>query len=76
MPDVPAYIVDPFHKALYERIVTALDTRIVQVANGAARTYDEYKQHVGYISAMNDVLVMSRDIERERYGGSADQLVP
>jgi len=41
---------------------------MVQLAHGAANSYEEYHGYVGYIRAMNDVLRFCAEIEEERYG--------
>jgi len=61
-------VVDQFHAALRKMLGPIIDDTMVQLAHGAANSYEEYHGYVGYIRAMNDVLRFCAEIEEERYG--------
>ena len=64
MPDIQ----DPFHRALFRVLEGKMDERMALVASGNAANYEDYRQQVGYLQALNDVLGFCEDIEKERYG--------
>lgn len=42
---------------------------MVELANGGAATFEDYKQQVGYLSALNAVLTLCEELEVQQYGG-------
>ena len=68
MTTIPQQIIDPFHRALYEEVAPKIDERMVQLAGGSVKTYEQYQREVGYIGALNDVLNICKEIETARYG--------
>lgn len=56
---------DRFHRALRVKIKALVDERAAFMAAGHCVNYEAYKADVAFISALNQVLVMGDDIERE-----------
>ena len=54
-----------FHSILEARIKEAVENRVLSIASGAAVDYAHYKEHVGYIRGLQDVLKFCDDIEAE-----------
>lgn len=54
---------DAFHSLLRKRVEEAIGRYIDAVAYGRAASMEEYREHVGYIRAMRDVLEHCTDIE-------------
>lgn len=69
-------LIDPFHRALEAKLREELDTRITALARGSANAYvsdtqtvaERYAAAVSYILALEEVLKVCMDLERERYG--------
>ena len=59
---------DHFHRELDRVLVEKLDDRMVSLANGQALSYEEYRESVGYLRALNDVRQWCNDIESQIYG--------
>ena len=66
-------ILDPFHRALHAKLSQDLANRVTGLANGAVPNYEEYKSQVGYITALNDVLDLCEELERDQYGARPGQ---
>ena len=64
LPDIN----DQFHRALYRVLTEKIDDRMSQLAAGSAVTFDDYKNQVGYLQALNDVMGYCEEIEKARYG--------
>lgn len=75
MPTAPE-LIDPFHRELYGKVMEQITNRAERLINGsAARTTDgvssvaeNYAAQTAYIKALQDVLGLCEDIERDRYG--------
>ena len=61
-------IIDPFHRALFNVLAPDIDNRMVSLAEGSAKNFEEYKYQTGMIQAFNEVLAKCREIEVEMYG--------
>ena len=61
-------IIDPFHADLHKIIHEQINDRLAMVGNGGCRTLDEYRQQVGYLEALREVLSWCETIEDNRYG--------
>lgn len=69
-------LIDPFHRSLYGRLQEVLTDRITQLAGGSAGKITEdtqtvpekYAAQVSYIKALQDVLAICEELERDRYG--------
>ena len=59
---------DPFHRQLYRTITEKIDDRMSLIASGHCSSHEEYRQEVGYLQALNDVLGFCEEIEKARYG--------
>ena len=73
MASDPSSIVDPFHKAIYGQIAADIDKRMVNLCAGSAVDYGEYQRQVGYLEAMNNVLTVCEEIEKDRHGAKPGQ---
>ena len=63
----PYQIIDPFHRALHAKLSQDLANRVAGLANGSVPNYEEYKAQVGYIAALNVVLDLCEELERDQY---------
>lgn len=54
-----------FQAELEARIKIMVENRAASIAAGAASTFEHYRENVGYISGLNDVLKICEDIEGE-----------
>jgi hypothetical protein len=61
-------IIDPFHRSLHIVVAEKIDTRMRLLAAGKSLDFADYKQQVGYLEALNDVLDICQELEHERYG--------
>lgn len=69
-------LIDPFHRALYGRLKQKLEACIEGLASGSAASAlddpatvaEKYAAQVAYIKALNDVLEVCEELERDRYG--------
>lgn len=69
-------LIDPFHRALHEKLAILLQDRITRLAQGSASQMmgsqssvaENYAAQVSYVQALKDVLDICEDLERERYG--------
>lgn len=69
-------LIDPFHRALHRRLAADLEERILNLAAGSAAQNDsdtksvaeKYAAQVAYIRAIQDVMGICEELERERYG--------
>lgn len=43
-------------------------SHISLLANGSAKTYDEYKYRVGYLKALSDAIIWAKEINDELIG--------
>ena len=59
---------DQFHRELDRVVVEKLDNQMVQLAQGAAPTYEGYREIVGYLRALSDVRQWCDDLEAQMYG--------
>ena len=65
---MPQQFLDGFHRRLHQAIVIKIDEAMVNLAGGQAKDYAEYRQRVGRIEALNDVLDWCKEVERAEYG--------
>ena len=71
-----ASIVDPFHRAIHDRLSDEIDKRMVAMASGSAvrtesdqvSTAEKYAAQCAYLQAFNDIIDICKQIELERYG--------
>lgn len=73
-------VTDPFFRALYTKLVEDLDNRVTSLARGGAlilgantgldavTTAMKYQAAVSYIEALQAVIDVGLEIDRERYG--------
>lgn len=69
-------LIDPFHRALRERLEEQLSNKIEALSNGSAITgaqsasdvAERYAAQTSYIRALRDVLSVCEDLEQDRYG--------
>lgn len=68
-------LIDPFHRALEARISEDRTNRILALASGSAKVHgpgetvaERYAAAVSYIHALEEVLKLCMELERERYG--------
>ena len=74
-------LIDPFHRRLREELVERIATRVNNLAAGsAARAVDsvttvaeKYAAQTSYLQALNDVLELCKELDRERYGVSSTE---
>lgn len=64
----PHNIVDPFHRRLHNLIAEKYNTRQEQLVSGIAATIQDYKEQVGYLQALRDLLDWADEIEDDMYG--------
>ena len=64
----PHNIIDRFHRSLYNVIVDKFNDRQEALVNGAAATFDAYKEQVGYLQALRDVIEWADAVEADQYG--------
>lgn len=65
--DLPS-IIDPAYKVLCNELAQDIDNRTFSLASGGARDMETYREQVGYIQALNDVINKCVELERARYG--------
>ena len=77
---VASSITDPFFKKLYARLADELDSRVDALARGSAliptsglgldavTTALKYQEAVSYIAALQAVMELGLQIDKERYG--------
>ena len=58
-------IADRHWNTLAERIATEYTARTRQLAEGFAKSHEEYCERVGYLSALRDIGAWSEEIVRE-----------
>lgn len=56
---------DRFHRALKAKIDNLKATRAAYMLVGSCQTYEAYRAEVSYIQALDDVLILCSDIEKE-----------
>lgn len=69
-------LIDPFHKAIHAKLMEERSNRIIGLAAGSAAKITEdtqtvaekYAAQVSYIKALEDVMEICKQLERERYG--------
>lgn len=61
-------VIDPFHRSLHSALMEELHKRVDSIASGAAKNFEDYKEKIGYIKALNDSLDKCKEIETEMYG--------
>lgn len=54
-----------FHRALREKVEEAYSERQKSLSDGAALDYAAYKEQVGYLRGLADVLTLADEIENE-----------
>jgi hypothetical protein len=59
---------DPFHRQLYRIITEKIDDRMSGISSGVCGDYETYRQEVGYLQALGNVLDWCSEIEKARYG--------
>ena len=64
-------IIDPFHKAVHRVIYDEIQNRVEGVATGQVNNFEDYKEKVGYIRALSDVIERCKEIEVGMYGSKA-----
>lgn len=60
--------IDQFHRSLAGVVATKIDERMVQMASGSAANFEHYREQVGYMAALNDVLGWAQEVEQNIYG--------
>jgi hypothetical protein len=65
--DLPT-IIDPAYKALCNELAQDIDNRSISLATGGARDMETYREQVGYIQALTNVINRCAELERVRYG--------
>ena len=65
--DVPT-LIDPAYKALYNVLAPVIEDKMIRLASGGAATIEIYREEVGYIRALQDVLDRCALLEKERFG--------
>jgi hypothetical protein len=58
---------DAFHASLRKRVEDVIAKRADVVTRGRSASFEEYREHVGYIAAMRDVLELCTEIEERLY---------
>ena len=58
---------DGFHSALRQRIEENIAKYVEVVTRGRAASFEEYREHVGYLRAMRDALDMCIEVEERLY---------
>lgn len=66
MTDTP--ILDQFHRALYKALMDTIQSRVERLTKGDVDNFEDYKEQVGYIKALNHALDLAQDIESDMYG--------
>lgn len=66
MPRLLSEIDDPFYRSLFITLHEKLALRREELENGVAQ--DQYREHVGYIRALKDILEMADEVYRDQYG--------
>lgn len=59
-----------FFRKLREKIEEERQTRMQFLANGAANSFDEYKNNVGYIRSLSDVLIWAKEVNDQLTGSN------
>jgi hypothetical protein len=59
-----------FFRKLREKIEEERQTRMQFLANGAANSFDEYKNGVGYIRSLSDVLIWAKEVNDQLTGNN------
>jgi len=54
-----------FHTLLKKKIENAMQTRVGALVTGVPEDYAAYKFEVGYMTALNDVLELCQETDRE-----------
>lgn len=57
-----------FFRRLREKIEEEKETRMQYLANGYAASFDEYKNGVGYLRSLSDVLIWAKEVNDELTG--------
>ncbi len=57
-----------FFRRLREKIEEEKQTRLIYLANGNASSYDQYKNDVGYLRSLSDVLIWAKEVNDELTG--------
>lgn len=58
---------DGFHAALKRKIEEQISYRRDQICSGAAGSFEDYRNRVGYLQAMNDIIEHCIDVESKLY---------
>lgn len=70
----PHDISDPFFRVLYPILTNEVDSRMVALAGGSAREdLGAYREEVGYIAALNDIINRCHEINGSLYERVSDQ---
>jgi hypothetical protein len=64
----PHRIIDPFFRSLAKVVHEKLEHRITELLHGGALDFAGYKEQIGYIRALQEVLQWGEDLERDQYG--------
>jgi hypothetical protein len=65
---MPPEIIDPFYRSLYNELIPQINNKAAELCAGRAIDYATYREEVGYIRALNDVLDKCAELERTKYG--------
>lgn len=58
---------DAFHASLLRKIEEQISFRRDQICSGAAASFEDYRNRVGYLQAMNDIIEICKDVESRLY---------
>lgn len=56
------------YRRIQEKMEEERQSHISLLANGSAKTYDEYKYRVGYLKALSDAIIWAKEINDELIG--------
>ena len=65
--DLPT-IIDPAYKVLVNELAADIDIRTISLASGGAHTFEDYREQVGYIRALLNVIGKCKELELARFG--------
>lgn len=63
-----SHLIDPFHREVYKALWEEIQSRSEGIVLGKVNNYEDYKEKVGYIKALNDSLERCHEIEIGMYG--------
>lgn len=67
-------LIEPALRELVRRLMGQIDDRMVSLAEGTVGDYAAYTKAVGYLAAMNDVVGVCQQMDKDLHGrvGTAD----